>query len=552
MSRIVINQLTELLGQARTLLSRGDAAQAEPLLREVLAADSSNREALEQLFVICVQSGRPAAAEEFLRRLVTAYPAQPLYFDHLATLLQRLGRLAEAAACYRDLLAAHPEQTNSRYNLALLLKQIGQPREALEEYRKCLAQGIDQPEEVHSNMSVIQTELHQHGEARKSLRAALTANPDHVHSLYNLGLLQEEEGDWPAASASFRRILKLQPLHAGALSHIANGEKITTPADTVIVQMQGALEANGQPPVEQEELLYALGKAHDDCHQYDRAFQYYSAANQLSQARCPAYDRQSQERLVEQLIANCDEDWLGAVGPVSDEPLVFVCGMFRSGTTLLEQILAAHTALTSGGEISFFQRRIKPFPDALLTMGTAQLRTIGQAYVDYLAEHFPGEPGVINKHPENFLLLGPLLAMFPRARVINIQRQPLDNCLSLFFQPLESGQAYANDLLDIAHYYEQYVRLMGHWQGLAGDALLNLNYEDLLEDPRDHIGRALAFLGLDWQEDCLDFHRSRHRVRTASVHQVRQPLYQSSRDRWQNYSAHLEQLRSYLQQYQGN
>jgi hypothetical protein len=341
-------------------------------------------------------------------------------------------------------------------------------------------------------------------------------------------------------------------MHAGALTHIANGEKIATPTDAVITQMQSALQVNGRQPLEQEDLLYALGKAHDDCHQYDQAFQYYSAANQLSQARCAAYDRPSQERLVEQLIANCDAGWLDSIGPVSDESLVFVCGMFRSGTTLLEQILAAHPALTSGGEINFFQRRIKPFPDALPTLEPAQLHAIGQAYVDYLAEHFPGEQGVINKHPENFLCLGPLLAMFPRARVINIRRQPLDNCLSLFFQPLESGQAYANDLLDIGHYYGQYLRLMEHWQGLAGDALINLNYEDLLEDPREHIGRALAFLGLDWDENCLDFHRSRHRVRTASVHQVRQPLYQSSRDRWQNYSAHLEQLRSYLQQHQGN
>ncbi len=544
--RTAINQLAELLGQARTCLARGDASGAEPLLRQVLALDEGNREALEQLFVICFQSGRLEAAEAHLRKLVITYPDQPLYTDHLATLLQRLGRHAEAVDCYRDLLALRPQLTDTRYNLARLLKQTGQLQEALEEYRNCLAQGITRPEEVLSNMSVIHTNLHQHKEARQTLESALAANPDHIPSLYNLALLHEEEGDWSSANGFFRRILQLDPLHTAALTHIAHGEKFDNPDDAVIRQMQDALQADGLAPDEQEELLYALGKAHDDCSLYDRAFEYYTSANRLSHGRCPAYDRATQEQLVEQLISTFDQRWLDTVTPVSEAPLVFICGMFRSGTTLMEQILAAHSDLTSGGEINFFQRSFKPFPAGLLTTGEPELRSIGQAYVDYLAEHFPGEPGVINKHPENFLCLGPLLAMFPNARVIHMQRQPLDNCLSLFFQPLDVGQPYANDLLDIAHYYRQYERLMNHWRGLLGEAVLDLNYEDLLQNPRETIGRALGLLHLDWQDACLDFHQSRHRVRTASVHQVRRPLYQSSRNRWENYAAQLEPLRDYL------
>ncbi len=483
-----------------------------------------------------------------MQQLVTQFPTEPLYCNRLATLLQSRGRGADAIACYRNLLAARPNLANSRYNLARLLKREGHMQQALEEYEQCLADKIENPEEVLSNIAVIHTELHQHDEARKLLKAALVSKPRYIPALFNLALLLEEEGDWDEAREAYRRILQLQPGHSGALAHIANGEHITNPADQLVLEMLEVVGREELPPEEKESLLYALGKTQDDSGEYGHAFDYYQQANALSSARCGSYNRAAQEKQIDQLIEACDSSWLKAIEPVSNAPLVFICGMFRSGTTLLEQILSTHPALTAGGEMNFFQRAIRPFPEGILTADPAQLHAVGQAYTDYLAQHFSMDARVINKRPDNTLCLGLIKALFPEARVITTHRQPLDNAISLFFQPLEAAQPYANTLLDVGHYYLQNQRLLEHWRSLLGDSLLEVRYESLLENPKEAITEALSHLQLDWHEDCLTFYKTRNRVRTASVHQVRRPLYGSSSGRWQNYTAEVQALRSFLEE----
>lgn len=503
--------------------------------------------ALENLAVICLQTGRPDEAQQHLRSLVRNHPAEPVYCDRLATLLERRGQSDAAIACYRRLLRNYPGFNNSRYNLARLLKRSGHLAEALEAYGECLEAGIEQAEEVHTNISVIHTEQHRHEDAQQALQRALSVNPRYVPAIYNLALLLEEQGDWAQARAKFHQILEQDPRHPGALSHIAHGEKVTDPVAPVIRQMKRALRQEGVAQEQREELLYALGKSHDDCRHYDRAFDYYQQANRHSLKRTGAYDRAAQEQLVDQLLSRCNREWLASIEPLTDTPLVFICGMFRSGSTLLEQILAAHPALSAGGEIDYFQRALQPFPQALLQVDSQELQALGRGYIDYLSQHFPNSARVINKRPDNFFCLGLLKALYPNVRIINTLRQPLDNCLSLFFQPLDAPQAYANSLPDAGHYFRQYQRLLQHWRDLFSDNLLDISYEALVENPRASIGEVLAFLQLEWHEGCLEFHKVENRVRTASVNQVRQPLYASASGRWQNYAKQLETLRDYLQ-----
>lgn len=498
--------------------------------------------------VLCLQSGRPDEAQKQLRSLIRNHPAEPVYCDRLATLLERRGQSDEAIACYRRLLRNYPRFNNSRYNMARLLKRSGHPAEALKAYGECLEAGIEQAEEVHTNISVIHTELHRHEQAQQALQQALAINPRYLPAMYNLALLLEEQGDWAEARSRFSQILEQDSRHPGALSHIAHGEQVADPVAPVIRQMKRALRREGIAEEEREELLYALGKSHDDCQYFDRAFDYYQQANQRSLQRTGAYDRAAQEQQIEQLVRGCNSEWLASIEPVSNSPLVFICGMFRSGSTLLEQILAAHPGMTAGGEIDYFQQALKPFPQGLLQASSLKLQSLGQVYLDYLDQHFPTEPRVINKRPDNFLCLGLLKALYPNVRIINTLRQPLDNCLSLFFQPLDAAQAYANSLPDAGHYYRQYLRLLQHWRDLFSDNLLDISYEALVKNPRESIGEVLAFLELEWHEGCLDFHKADNRVRTASVNQVRQPLYVSSSGRWQNYARQLEPLRDYLQE----
>ena len=497
--------------------------------------------------MICLQGGRPDEAQLHLQQLVDAYPGEAIYTERLATLLERRGHGDEAVACYRRLLAARPGLNNSRYNLARLLKRIGRSEEALQEYQACLARNIARPEEVHNNISVIHTARQRHELALAALQAALAHNPEYIPALYNLAQLREEQGDWAEALRLFNRILQREPRHAGALAHIAYGERITDPVAPVVRQIKRVLRNQDLAAIDREELLYALGKAHDDCRHYDRAFDYYRQANLLSRQRAGSYSRERQEQLVDQLIGHCDRHWLQTIPPVSEQPLVFICGMFRSGSTLLEQILAGHSALAAGGEIDFFQRELAPFPRTLTTLAAPSLDALGRSYLDYLAEAFQGGTRIINKRPDNFFCIGLLHALYPNARFLISSREPLDNCLSLYFQPMEAAQDQANDLLDAGHYYLQYRRLIQHWQQLAGSALLEVGYENLVAGARQVTGEVLDFLDLDWEEQCLDFHRAGNRVRTASAHQVRQALYQGSSGRWQHYEQHLQPLREYLQ-----
>lgn len=498
--------------------------------------------------MLCLQSNRPDEAEQLLRQLIAIFPTQAIYGERLATLQDRRGKSHEAIASYYELLQRNPGLNNSRYNLARLLRRRGRTEEALREYEECLRRGIEHPEEVHANISIIYSDLQRHDAARRSLETALALNPKHIPALFNLAQLEEENGDWENALPLFRNILKLDPTHAGALSHIAHGQKTTDPVDPVIRNMKRALRRDKSGSLAREELLYALGKAHDDCGQYARAIDYYQQANTLSSKRGKPYDPPAQEKLVDELITACDDNWFGSIEPVSDEAHIFVCGMFRSGSTLMEQILAAHPAVTAGGEIDYFQREASPFPASVLAMDSARLSALGQGYNALVAKTFPQASQVTNKRPDNYLYLGLIRALFPNARIIHTRRQPLDNCLSLFFQPLGSDLAYANSLQHAGHYYLQYRRVMTHWQQFCADNILTVDYETLVSAPRETIGSVLAFLQLDWHDDCLQFHQLRNRVRTASVHQVRQAMYQHSSGRWQHYAEAVAPLRRDLQQ----
>jgi len=179
-------------------------------------------------------------------------------------------------------------------------------------------------------------------------------------------------------------------------------------------------------------------------------------------------------------------------------------------------------------------------------VSTQQLAALSALYLETLSRLFPGATHVTDKRPDNFLYLGLVKCLFPEARIINTTRNPLDNCLSIYFLHLDHGMGYALDLTDIAHFYRQYRRLMAHWQALFGADILDFNYDVFVREPKASVARLLEFCGLDWHEGCIEFHRAARAVKTASVWQVREPLYQRSSGRWRNYEQHLGPLREAL------
>jgi tetratricopeptide (TPR) repeat protein len=535
---------TQQLAQARRLYGERRFADAEAAARAVLDRDGGCREALELLVMLALQAGNADAALDSLRQLVATFPDEPLYCDRLARLYERRGMQDRASACYQQLLARRPALLASRFNYAALLRRCGRDAQALAQYRRCLRDGIDDPEQVLSNIGSILADLHRDAEAEQAFNDALVARPGFVPALYNLALLREEHGDWPGASNLFRQVLDQQPGHAESLVRLAQGHRGGEDTSDLLAQIDRRLDDRSVPAPERESLAYGKGKLLDDIGAYPQAFDSYNLANSLSRERAGPYRKDLLESLVDRLVAAFDDNRHGGIQPVADAPLLFICGMFRSGSTLLEQMLAAHPALTSGGELSFFQRNA-PLPVVLGGAEPARWQALGADYESYLVDAF-GSSRVINKRPDNFLYLGLIHSLFPNARILLTRRQPLDNCLSVYFQQLDDRFTYANDLIDSGHYFLQHRRLMACWQERFGDRISTVDYEELVTQPRTTLEPVLEALQLGWDDACLEFHTLGNRVRTASVAQVRQPLYAHACGRWRNYEQQLQPLRDYL------
>jgi tetratricopeptide (TPR) repeat protein len=458
--------------------------------------------------------------------------------------LRDAGRIAEAIEAYRRALALHPQAPNSWYNLARLQRRAGQPEAALDSYAEALRRGIEGAEEVHLNRGVIYSDdLASGDQAEAELRRALEINPRYLPAWLNLGNLHEDRGDRGAARAAYEQALAIDPGDTVALARLAGVAALIGPGDPLLQRVRAAIAAPGIEPAARADLGFALGAALDRLAAYDEAFAAYAAANAASRAVAGArYDRAAHESLVGRLIATFPEpEARPATGRCGEAP-IFVCGMFRSGSTLAEQILARHEDVTPGGELGLIPaiaEALDPYPEAAGAAPAETIAGLRSAYLQALRRVHTGNGLVSDKRPDNFLHLGLIKRLFPEARIVHTVRNPLDNVLSLYFLHLDPNLAYAQGLDDAAHWYRQYRRLMAHWRRLYPDDIHDFDYDALVADPRPRIEALLEFCGLPWSEACLSFHEARHAVRTASAGQVHEPLYRRSSGRWRHYERHL-------------
>ena len=473
------------------------------------------------------------------------------------------GRLEDSVRLLEDALRRWPGLADSWYNLGLRRRHLGRAEAALDAYREALVRGASGPEEIHLNRGVILAEdLQRPEEAAREYEAALRLAPDYVPALLNLANLHEDTGRRAAALSLYERVLALEPAHPEALARAANACEILAADDPMIGRLRTALARRDLPAEARASLGFALGRALDACGDYDAAWDAYAAANRASRESAPRsaprYDRASHERFIDDIIRRCDAAFFARTArPAASPPAaqdaapVFICGMFRSGSTLAERMLAAHPGVTAGGELdwlpSMVRRDLAPFPAALATLDGARSAALAARYGALRDAAFPRTGLLTDKRPDNFLYLGVARALFPDARIVHTRRQPLDNCLSVWFLHLDHGMSYATDLGDIAHHLVQQRRLMAHWEALFGEAVHTLDYDALVSAPRAALAALLSHCGLPWHEDCLEFHTTAGAVRTASVWQVRRPLYRSASGRWRNYAAHLGPLRTALE-----
>lgn len=467
---------------------------------------------------------------------------------NLGNALRDQGRLDDAFACYQHALALTPDSAEVHCNLGNALRDRGLRDGAVASYRNALSLKPDMPE-VHCNLGQLLGEQGEVDEAFVSYRQALALKPVFAEAHAGLASIHMDMGQFEAAQAALDKALKFEPEHPYAWAILAMLRKMT-PEDEG--WLNTALRLLAKPTLLKKDMVwmrFSLGKYYNDTKQYDLAFPAYRQANTLQRQLEGKFDRTSFSSRVNTIIAAYPAEFLTrhrAEASPSRRP-VLVLGMPRSGTSLVEQIIASHPQAFGAGELFFWGAQAASM-QAAENLNALPVAPIAAAYEQLLQQHSAEAIRIVDKMPSNFLHLGLAHAVFPQASIIHMQRNPVDTCLSIYFQHFNSTHAYATDMEDIVFYYREYFRLMRHWRAaLPADRFLEVPYEALTEHQAEWSQRIIEFIGLDWDERCLDFHKTERKVGTASNWQVRQKIYHASKERWRHYEAHLEPLLGLLE-----
>ncbi|MCC8443734.1 sulfotransferase [Xanthomonas cannabis] len=485
-----------------------------------------------------------------------------------AQLLQQ-GHLQQAIDAYRHVLSIQPRCADAWYNLGYLLRRTGEAHGALEAYGQALACGAAAPEQIHLNRAAVLSEqLHLASLALHELELALGCRPDYPPALLNLGNLREELGQRDQAIAVYSRLLatahadaSTRPLQLQATARLLHLDPPTHASDRRLASLVRAAALPGQDSVLASTLLHALAQAYDRLGLHERAFECAAAANRHGHAHAGRYDpAQTQQRFrqISAVFSVCVATPEQAAPLPAPQPpsALFICGMFRSGSTLLEQVLSRHPSIAAGGELDALPRLVaqalSPFPQAAQDLSAQTRAQLAERYQHLLAQAVPQHAQLrylTDKRPDNFQLIGLIKQLFPSARIVHTRRHPLDNGLSIFMHQLNPRQfSYAGRLEDIGHFYGAYAQLMHHWLALYPDSIHTFDYDAFVTAPEPTLRALLDFLQLPWEPECLQFHRGQNAVRTASYWQVRRPLHADASGRWRAYAAQLAPLRRALMQ----
>ena len=585
------SDLQALMQEAVAAHRRGDFPDAETRYRKVLREAPAHADATHFLGLLAYQTGHDEAALELLQRAIELGPASHLYRHNLAGVLLALGRHAEAERRYREALNLKPDHGEILIGLAKACEAQGRSAEALMLYDHVLQleprnldawlgrggvlavrvqrnQALDCYRQArvlagHDSQQLQRVGMAFHGmdahaEARACLEAALTRQPDFVEAHNSLGITLGDMGDLQQAEAEYREALRLKPDDVGAYYNLTSLIRLL-PEDPLWPPLMAMEQELAQRPLDEQILLhFTFGKIREDNHDYDRAFEHFLSGNRLQRARSN-YNEARQADFYRDCMRYFDADFMTARSGVGtdDESPIFIIGMSRSGTTLVEQILASHPQVHGAGEMRLLQRcttlEVEPLaneaelPRRLAHLERIALTRIGERYAAALKELAPDARRVTDKLPGNMALVGLMHLAFPRAHIIHCVREPLDICVSCFTKHFTTGHDFSYDLGDLGRFYRLYQELMCHWQSvLPAGRILEVRYEQVVNDLEHEARRMVAFCGLDWDDACLRFHEHRRTVRTASLAQVRRPIYASSVGRWRHYEKYLGPLRDGL------
>ena len=456
------------------------------------------------------------------------------------------GRYADAAALLRQALALRPDHADGWFNLGYALRQARVYPAALDAYAEALRLRIGGAEAVHVNRAAILSEyMERSDEAEAELRAALAINPAFLPAWLNLGGLMEDVGNAEAAADAYAEALRLAPGNGRARARLAAIRVHRDDTAAAIRDLERQLQIGADSQDDAAELLFALGNALDAAGRYPEAFAAITQANQINAALRPSsrrYNRDTLERLVDHLIAAFPAPPEGP--PSADGPeMLFICGMFRSGSTVIEQLLGRHPLVQIGGELELIpalvHERLTPYPAALGTLNADAKQSLRDAYLQAVTGNFPDARYVTDKRPDNFLHIGLIKTLFPAARIVFTERAALDNILSIYFLNFADTINYSDRLDDAVHYFGQHRRLMAHWQAIFGDDIVTVSYDQMVQAPEQVLAETWRALGLPPLDPAAPQSKVAPIIRTPSNWKARSALHMQSSGRWKNYAAEL-------------
>lgn len=492
-------------------------------------------------------------AELAFRRAVGIRPNYVDAANNLANLMIFHKRYDEALRLLGELLKTHPKDPKTLVNVARAQLMRGSHQQAERAVKAILKDNPDNVEALNLYGQICH-ELDRFDEALKSFEHALSLRPNDLEALNFYGIILKSVGRLDDARNTFIKALEIQPRALGAYSNIVDLEKFT-PDNPLFVAMKQMVERAKNPEHERFMAMhFALGKAYDDMGEYEKALHHFAIGTRLKRAQL-TYDEADVFKFFDDIRATFNEEYFQKKpfeGLPSNLP-IFIIGMPRSGSTLTEQIIQSHPDVYGAGEIKTLSAcigavRMKypslpKYPAMARVMRPTQFAAIGERYLKAVGSYSETAKRVTDKLLTNYYFAGLINTLFPNAKIIHTMRNPVDSCLSSYTKLFKDDMPHSYDFREIGRYYGKYYELMAHWRKvLPAGAMMDVQYEDVVANTEEKAKEIIAFLGLEWDDRCLKFHESDRPVKTASVSQVRKPLYKSSVERWRRYGDGLNPL----------
>jgi tetratricopeptide (TPR) repeat protein len=507
--------------QARDALASDDHKTAEEVFRDVLRADPAHVAALCGLAAVSLTVSRSQDAVRLLKHALKQSAHLPLALRGLSQALLAQGHLREAESAVRRLLKIEAENPSNWVLLATVYTRLMRQQDALAAFEE-----------------------------------AARMNPAEVRLRLSIGHLNKTLGRRSECEQSYKQCLEMDPNMGEAYWSLADLKNYVF-ADAEIASMQSLMKGEDGDDEDQAHLHFALGRAFEHKKDYPAAFQHYATGNRRRRKTVP-FDIEAFENKTRRVRESFDGAFFAARSGYGfpDPSPIFIVGLPRSGSTLIEQILASHTCVEGTFELPNLLSIVREFdhadaqhdayPEIVCALPLEQFANLGRRYIEETAPLRGARPYFIDKMPNNFSHVGLIQAILPRAVLIDARRHPMDACFSTYKQHFAEGQSFSYDLTDLGRYYRCYLSLMDHWDAVLPGKVLHLQYEELIRDPEAQIRRLLSHCSLPFEPACLSFHETQRPVRTASAEQVRQPLYTSGVGYWHHFEANLEPLKRAL------